>query len=118
MNKVFRLLTATVFAVVSLSGIANAQTAATGNIEGVVTDTTGAVLPGVTVVVKNQATRAHRKYSPNRPLKNCSGERSHGPIDVPKLSAIRNRAFGGVVLIGLRTEEDRIDVRESVFPRR
>jgi len=61
MNKVFRLLTATVFAVVSLSGIANAQTAATGNIEGVVTDTTGAVLPGVTVVVKNQATNLTRE---------------------------------------------------------
>ena len=61
MNKVFRLLTAGVFAVVSLSGIAVAQTAATGNIEGVVTDTTGAVLPGVTVVVKNTATNVTRE---------------------------------------------------------
>ena len=61
MNKVFRLLTASVFAVVSLSGIAIAQTAATGNIEGVVTDTTGAVLPGVTVVVKNTATNVTRE---------------------------------------------------------
>ncbi len=61
MNKVFRLLTAALFAVVSLSGIAIAQTAATGNIEGVVTDTTGAVLPGVTVVVKNSATNVTRE---------------------------------------------------------
>src|SRR4029450_4247727 len=61
MNKVFRLLTAAVFAVVSLSGVAFAQTAATGNIEGVVTDTTGAVLPGVTVVVKNMGTNVTRE---------------------------------------------------------
>src|SRR4030095_16043719 len=61
MNKVFRLLTAAVFAVVSLSGVAFAQTAATGNIEGVVTDTTGAVLPGVTVVVKNMGTNVPRE---------------------------------------------------------
>jgi carboxypeptidase family protein len=60
MNKVFRLLTAAVFAVVSLSGVAIAQTAATGNIEGIVTDTTGAVLPGVSVVVKNTATNVTR----------------------------------------------------------
>ena len=40
-------------AVAALSVAAVAQTAATGNIEGVVTDATGAVLPGVTVVVRN-----------------------------------------------------------------
>jgi len=61
MNKVFRWLTAAAFAVVSLSGIAIAQTAATGNIEGVVTDTTGAVLPGVSVVVKNTGTNVTRE---------------------------------------------------------
>ena len=61
MNKVFRLLAAAVFAVVSLPGVAIAQTAATGNIEGVVTDTTGAVLPGVTVVVKNTGTNVTRE---------------------------------------------------------
>src|SRR6185436_15646180 len=38
-----------------------AQTAATGNIEGVVTDATGAVLPGVTVVVKNMGTNVTRE---------------------------------------------------------
>ena len=61
MNKVFRLLTASASAVASLSGIAVAQTAATGNIEGVVTDTTGAVLPGVTVVVRNTGTNVTRE---------------------------------------------------------
>src|SRR5262245_38322999 len=61
MKKVSRLLTALVLAVVSLSGTAFAQTAASGNIEGVVTDTTGAVLPGVTVVVKNTATNISRE---------------------------------------------------------
>ena len=60
MNKVFRILAA-VFAVVLLSGSAFAQTAATGNIEGIVTDATGAVLPGVTVVVKNTATNVARE---------------------------------------------------------
>jgi hypothetical protein len=61
MNKVFRLLAAAVFAVLSLSGVALAQTAATGNIEGVVTDATGAVLPGVSVIVKNTGTNATRE---------------------------------------------------------
>lgn len=37
-----------------------AQTSASGNIEGVVTDTTGGVLPGVTVVVRNEETNASR----------------------------------------------------------
>ena len=60
MKKVSRLLTALVLAVVSLCGTALAQTAASGNIEGVVTDATGAVLPGVTVVVKNTATNISR----------------------------------------------------------
>jgi hypothetical protein len=61
MKKFSRLLTALVVAVVSLCGTAFAQTAASGNIEGVVTDTTGAVLPGVTVVVKNTATNVTRE---------------------------------------------------------
>ena len=38
-----------------------AQTAATGSIEGVVTDTTGAVLPGVTVTVRNMDTGITRE---------------------------------------------------------
>lgn len=48
-------------AVLTLSTSAFAQTAATGNIEGVVTDPTGAVLPGVAVVVRNTETNATRE---------------------------------------------------------
>ena len=40
-----------------------AQTAATGTIEGVVSDPTGAVLPGVTVVVKNTDTGLTRELT-------------------------------------------------------
>ena len=60
MNKVVGIVAA-ICAAVLLSGSAYAQTAATGNIEGVVTDATGAVLPGVTVVVKNTATNVARE---------------------------------------------------------
>jgi len=60
MKKVFRLLAA-ICAAVLLSGSAYAQTAATGNIDGVVTDATGAVLPGVSVVVKNTETNVSRE---------------------------------------------------------
>ena len=61
MKKVSRLLTALVLAVLSLCATAFAQSAASGNIEGVVTDTTGAVLPGVTVVVRNTNTNISRE---------------------------------------------------------
>lgn len=60
MKKLSRIVAA-VCAVVFLSGAAYAQTAATGNIEGIVTDATGAVLPGVTVVVKNTETNVTRE---------------------------------------------------------
>lgn len=60
MGKVFHLVTAA-FAIVFLSGAAYAQTAATGSIEGVVTDTSGAMLPGVSVVVKNTETNVARE---------------------------------------------------------
>src|SRR5262249_4022041 len=45
----------------SLAGRASAQTAATGNIEGLVSDQTGAVLPGVTVTVRNVDTNISRE---------------------------------------------------------
>jgi hypothetical protein len=61
MKKFSQLLTAIVLAVLSVCSPAFAQTAASGNVEGVVTDTTGAVLPGVTVVVRNTATNATRE---------------------------------------------------------
>jgi outer membrane receptor protein involved in Fe transport len=51
-----------VFVLLLVSGVplARAQSAATGNIEGVVTDSTGAVLPGVSVVVRNMDTNVPR----------------------------------------------------------
>lgn len=48
-------------AVLLVPGHGLAQTAATGNVEGVVTDATGAVLPGVTVVVRNVETNLSRE---------------------------------------------------------
>ncbi len=63
MDKCFRTLAAAILAVavmlVPTDGLA--QTAATGNVEGVVTDATGAVLPGVTVVVRNVETNITRE---------------------------------------------------------
>ena len=44
-----------------LSSTAFAQTAATGNIEGIVTDASGGVLPGVPVVIRNQDTNVVRE---------------------------------------------------------
>lgn len=41
----------------------SAQTAATGNIEGVVTDSSGAVIPGATVVVRNMETNLTRELT-------------------------------------------------------
>jgi hypothetical protein len=56
-------VTAAAVAVLLSAGGAFAQTAATGNIEGVVTDATGGVLPGVTVVVKNTGTNLTREIT-------------------------------------------------------
>lgn len=44
-----------------LTGSAFAQSGATGNIEGVVTDATGGVLPGVTVTIRNMDTNVTRE---------------------------------------------------------
>jgi hypothetical protein len=47
--------------IMAMSSAAFAQSAATGNIEGVVTDASGGVLPGVTVLVRNTGTNATRE---------------------------------------------------------
>jgi outer membrane receptor protein involved in Fe transport len=52
---------AALLAVVCLARPCAAQTAASGNIEGVVTDTSGGVLPGATVTVRNLSTNATRE---------------------------------------------------------
>ena len=45
----------------AFSSAALAQTVATGNIDGVITDASGGVLPGVPVVVRNQDTNVVRE---------------------------------------------------------
>jgi hypothetical protein len=61
MCNLLKKLAVLALAMAALSVPAFAQTAATGNIEGVVTDATGAVLPGVAVVVRNIETNAVRE---------------------------------------------------------
>src|SRR5918993_1793965 len=61
MCNLLKKLAVLALAVAALSAPAYAQTAATGNIEGVVTDATGAVLPGVAVIVRNIETNVIRE---------------------------------------------------------
>ena len=61
MSKVMRALGAVVIGIGLLPAAAVGQTAASGNIEGVVTDTTGGVLPGVTVTIRNMDTNVARE---------------------------------------------------------
>ncbi len=62
MGKVIRSV-ALFCALALLPATALAQTAATGSIEGVVSDTTGAVVPGATVVVRNTETNLSRELT-------------------------------------------------------
>ncbi|PYR64317.1 MAG: hypothetical protein DMF91_00740, partial [Acidobacteria bacterium] len=57
----FRHILCSAALVFGLAAPAIAQTAATGNIEGVATDATGAVLPGVTVTIRNMDTNVTRE---------------------------------------------------------
>ena len=59
MNRFFRLAAA-IFAAVALAAPVFAQSAATGSVEGVITDSSGAVLPGVSVIVRNTETNIQR----------------------------------------------------------
>ena len=61
MCNLLKKLAVLALAMAALSVPAFAQTAATGNIEGVVTDATGAVLPGVAVTVRNMETNVVRE---------------------------------------------------------
>jgi len=55
MSRILRIVSA-VLTVCALAGGANAQSVATSTLSGVVVDTAGGVIPGATVVVKNDAT--------------------------------------------------------------
>ena len=57
----FRHILCSAALVFGLAAPAIAQTAATGNIEGVATDATGAVLPGVTVTIRIMDTNVTRE---------------------------------------------------------
>jgi Carboxypeptidase regulatory-like domain len=61
MRKLSAAVAAVLMALALRPGVALAQTAASGNIEGVVKDASGALLPGVTVVVKNTETNITRE---------------------------------------------------------
>jgi hypothetical protein len=60
LNRSFRLILAFTCVVVLAPRLAAAQAAATGSIEGTVTDASGSVLPGAAVVVKNMETNVTR----------------------------------------------------------
>ncbi len=109
MIKVFRILAA-ICAAVLLSGSAFAQTAATGNIEGVVTDATGAVLPGVTVVVKNTETNVAREITTDGDGRYRASALQPGTYEVvATLSGFRALPLGKVeVLVG---QTHQVDVR-------
>ena len=114
MTRVFRLM-AVAAAVICLSGAAFAQTAATGNIEGVVTDATGAVLPGVTVVVKNTETNVTREvtYRQRRPLP-CDGAAARHVRGHRKLAGFQAPALGRIdVLVG---QTQAVDLARCVRP--
>jgi hypothetical protein len=98
MIKVFRILAA-ICAAALLSGSASAQTAATGNIEGVVTDATGAVLPGVTVVVKNTDTNVSREIITDGEGRYRASALQPGIYQVTAtLSGFQAKPIGGVVV--------------------
>src|ERR1035437_5737536 len=64
MRSLMRILSA-IFVVSTLSGIVWAQTASTGTVLGLVTDPTGAVVPGATVELEDAATKAVRSVTTN-----------------------------------------------------
>src|SRR5271157_6008301 len=64
MRSFMRTLAA-ILMVSTLSGILWAQTASTGTVLGLVTDPTGAVVPGATVELEDAATKAVRSMTTN-----------------------------------------------------
>jgi hypothetical protein len=107
MNKVFGILAAA-FVAVALSGSAFAQTAATGNIEGIVTDPTGAVLPGVAVVVKNTQTNLIRETTSDGGGRYRASALQPGTYDVTAtLSGFQGPTLGTIqVLVGQTSTVD------------
>jgi hypothetical protein len=62
MSRRFPLLFALISLCLAAAGV-SAQTAGTANIEGIVSDATGGVLPGVTVIIRNMDTNVSREVT-------------------------------------------------------
>jgi hypothetical protein len=89
---------------------AAAQTAATGTIEGVVMDTTGAVVPGATVVVKNIETNLAREVTTDEAGRYRAAALQPGIYEVTvTLAGFEAQPLGNVqVLVG---QTQPVDVR-------
>lgn len=101
MGRVLRIMTAAL-AIIVMAGAALAQTAATGNIEGVVTDASGGVLPGVTVIVRNTATNVTREATTDNGGRYRATALQPGTYEVAAtLAGFQAAPLGGVeVLVG------------------
>jgi hypothetical protein len=101
MGRVFRIMTAAL-AIIVMAGAALAQTAATGNIEGVVTDASGGVLPGVTVSVRNTATNVTREATTDNGGRYRATALQPGTYEVAAtLAGFQAAPLGGIeVLVG------------------
>src|ERR1043166_895648 len=98
-GKVKRLIACAIVAIWASAIPAAAQTAATGNIEGVVTDPTGGVLPGVTVTVKNKDTNVAREAVTDGEGRYRAGAVQPGSYDVAAaLSGFQTANAGNITV--------------------
>jgi outer membrane receptor protein involved in Fe transport len=98
-RKVKRLIACAIVAIWASAIPAAAQTAATGNIEGVVTDPTGGVLPGVTVTVKNKDTNVAREVVTDGEGRYRAGALQPGSYDVAAtLSGFQTANAGNITV--------------------
>src|SRR3982750_2240404 len=75
------------------------QTAATGTIEGIVSDPTGAVLPGVTIVVKNSETGLTRDLVSDESGRYRAAALQPGTYEVAAtLSGFQNLTLGNIAV--------------------
>jgi hypothetical protein len=110
MTMFIRRAAAIVLAAALVPAAAFAQTAATGTIEGIVTDTTGAVVPGATVVVKNVETNLTRELTTDESGRYIASALQPGVYEVSvTLAGFEAKPIGAVqVLVG---QTQPVDVR-------
>jgi hypothetical protein len=90
-----------------------AQTAGAGNLEGTVTDSSGGVLPGVAIVVRNMDTNVTRELTTNAQGRYRAIDLQPGPYEVKAtLSGFDARPIGNVIVLVGQTPA--IDIRMSV----